>query len=81
MSDVSAQELRTIRLHNLQVAQHVKTLHIAIAASTDLEFGMSRMHETLTDMPGWTVGVFRTVEQAREWLTAVVSSPAPTFKT
>jgi len=41
---------------------------IAIVASDDLMFGMSRMFHAIQNNFGWTVGVFRTEDEAVDWL-------------
>jgi len=45
-------------------------MRTAIVASTDLLFGFSRMYQALAELrrSPLTVEVFRTVEEAREWL-------------
>jgi hypothetical protein len=41
---------------------------VAIVASADLAFGLSRMYEAYRDSSGLPLRVFRTLEEARAWL-------------
>lgn len=41
---------------------------LAIAASLDLFYGLSRVYQILSSNAGSEVGVFRTVEEAERWL-------------
>jgi hypothetical protein len=41
---------------------------IAIVASTDLSFGMSRMYEVFSGNLPQTIMVFRNLEEAEQWL-------------
>lgn len=41
---------------------------MAIVAHQDLHFGLMRMAEIYTQTSGWTAKVFRTTEDALEWL-------------
>lgn len=41
---------------------------VAVAAPTDLVFGMARMWEAMSNGSGWTTRVFRSVADARRWL-------------
>lgn len=41
---------------------------VALIASNDLIFGMSRMFQTLYSEHGWRMNVFRSEDDANEWL-------------
>ncbi len=41
---------------------------VAVVAKRDLVFGLSRMWEMMTEGTGWEIHVFRTAEEAREWI-------------
>jgi len=43
---------------------------MAIVAPSDLQFGMSRMWQTLADKTGWESQIFRQTEEAEAWLLA-----------
>lgn len=47
---------------------------VAIVATDDATFGMSRMYDALTKEFGWMVRVFRSPEAAREWLRTVTQT-------
>ena len=78
--ELGPKDLERIRARNVESARHLTRLLIAFVAPTDLMYGMSRMHETLMDIPGWQTHVFRNEEDARAWLTAALRPPAPTFR-
>ena len=60
--------------HNIQIdcahREKLAGMRTAIVASTDLLYGYSRMYQSLAEVrrSPLTVEVFRTVEEAREWL-------------
>jgi len=66
--DVSTEEVRRISELNLKISELTGPGRIAIAASSDLAFGMSRMYGALVSTKNWTVATFRTMEEARAWL-------------
>jgi hypothetical protein len=49
-------------------AQQRGHARVAIVASTDLAFGLSRMYATQVDGPAIDVGVFRDIHQGQAWL-------------
>lgn len=59
---VSADDMR--RLASRFTPERRKRL--AVVAPSDVAFGLSRMLEVYAQNPG--VGIFRTIEQGREWL-------------
>jgi hypothetical protein len=48
--------------------QHGLLMRSAIVAPSDLAFGMSRMYQILSDGDLHSVGVFRSLSDAEEWL-------------
>jgi len=66
--DVSTEDIKKISEQNLKLSQLTGAGRIAIAASSDLAFGMSRMYGALVSTKNWTVATFRTMEEARAWL-------------
>jgi len=60
--------------HNIQIdcanSEKLAGMRTAIVAGTDLLFGFSRMYQAFSELreSPLTVEVFRTVEEAREWL-------------
>lgn len=54
---------------DMQLAQKVrKGFLVAAAAPHDLQFGVSRMWQTLAEATGWEIQVFRDREAAVAWL-------------
>ena len=72
---VSTEEMKIIAELDQQSSQFVGQAYLAIAAPEDLMFGMSRMYGALNTSPGWTIKVFRTLEEARSWVHAALQTP------
>ena len=49
-------------------------VNLAIAASKDIAYGMSRMFEIFADKAAWNINVFRTLEEAQAWVRAETKS-------
>lgn len=62
--DLSTPALRRVILFEQQHLEPFRLARIAIVASTDLPFGLSRMYQSLTDQAGTEVSVHRTLEEA-----------------
>ena len=67
---VSTEELRIITGIDKRHSGTIKGIAVAIVAPEDLMFGVSRMYEGMMPTPGWSIGVFRTMNQAQVWLAA-----------
>lgn len=67
-TDLSLDDLFELTQWILENKQDQGARIIAIVASDDLMFGMSRMFHAIQDNFGWTVGVFRTETEAHKWL-------------
>ena len=65
---VSMDELQIILDIDRQSSKVIRRARVAIAASEDLLFGTSRMYAGMMHTPGWTIEVFRMMDQARAWL-------------
>ncbi len=72
--DVSTEEIKKISELNLKISQLTGPGRIAIAASSDLAFGMSRMYASMVSTRNWTLATFRTMDEARVWLFPQVKS-------
>ena len=70
--EVSTREINELSVHDKKFQELLPSLFMAIVAPEDMEFGMSRMYELLTTVPGWTVQVFRTLDEAIAWLASAV---------
>jgi hypothetical protein len=66
--EVSPGEIRTIKKQDDRLATVLPELVTAVVVHYDLGFGMSRMWEMLTERPGWSTRVFRSVGEAEAWL-------------
>lgn len=59
---------------DMRLAQKVRAGYIvAVAAPRDLQFGLSRMWQTLAEATGWEIRVFRTEAEAVDWMRARAS--------
>ncbi len=65
---VSTEEVRVITAIDKKNSDLIKQICTAIVAPEDLAYGMSRMYAGLIPTPGWSIGVFRTMPEARVWL-------------
>ncbi len=68
----SSDEIKAIAASATTSSQLVPKLYMAIAASRDADYGLSRMYQVYMNVPGWIVQVFRTRDEARTWLMSVV---------
>jgi len=53
---------------NKEIARLCPSVRVAIVASADVVYGMARKWQAHVDESGWTSMVFRTKEEAAEWL-------------
>lgn len=65
---VSMDEVKIITEIDRGSSNIIRRARVAIAAPEDLMFGTSRMYAGMMHTPGWTIEVFRTMDQARAWL-------------
>lgn len=72
--DISAEEIRRIAEVDKASSKKMGRVHVAIAASQDIAFGMSRMYSGLTVSTGWIVNILRTRPEATAWLRSVVDT-------
>jgi hypothetical protein len=72
--DVSSDQWRSIASVDLQLAALNPRLVVAVAASSDVVFGLIRMWQVFVEATGWTVEVFRSRLEAEEWLQIRVPS-------
>jgi hypothetical protein len=66
--DVSADDIRKIVEIDRRLAELIPRAVVAIVASKDEVFGMSRMWEMMVEFTGWKTRVFRTRTEADAWL-------------
>lgn len=65
---LTADDIRRIVGADRQLARLTSHVVVAIAAATDLPFGVARMWQMLSEDVGWTTSVFRSRSQADLWL-------------
>jgi hypothetical protein len=69
ISDVSADALRdVVSFIERRLERRGADYKVALAASTDLEFGLARMYEAFADRMPFRVMVFRDLDKAITWL-------------
>jgi hypothetical protein len=69
-TDVTASALRHVAGIFSRTDRRADRRRIAVCAPADLVFGLSRMYEAYREPSGPELRVFRTIEEARGWLTA-----------
>ena len=65
---ISSREIEAIADQDKRAADVNPTMLISIAAKKDLSFGLSRVWEAYTNGAPFRTGIFRTVEDCREWI-------------
>lgn len=68
MTDVSAEELRRIAGQDKQAVKTRGRVAIAVVASKDLAFGLSRVWQAYAENPQVVTQIFRDRPSAREWI-------------
>jgi hypothetical protein len=66
--EVSPEEVRTLKRLDDRLAAVLPELVTAVVVPTNFAFGMARMWEIMTERPGWSVGVFRDMGEAKQWV-------------
>jgi hypothetical protein len=66
--NISASDVRQIADLELRMADVQPHASVAIVAPTDVAFGMRRMWQVLTEKTGWETMVFRTRQEAEDWV-------------
>lgn len=70
--NVSANEIKIIVEADKVAAMRIPKFALAVAAPRDVAYGLSRMYELYLNTPGWSVAVFRTMDEAWAWLESEV---------
>jgi hypothetical protein len=73
--DVSTSEIEVIATQDKEISEYVPEYLVAIVAKKNLEFGVSRMWETVVEAKGlkWETMVFKDRDDAEEWIKRKVS--------
>ena len=68
--DVSTSEIEMIAAQDKEISEYVPEYFVAIVAKKNLEFGVSRMWETVVQVKGlkWETMVFKDRADAEEWI-------------
>ncbi len=78
LRDVTDLQASTAHLQDLAAQRVFATgARRAFVAPTDLYFGLARMLQAFCDIEGSTIGVFRTMAEAEEWLELQIPPPGP----
>jgi hypothetical protein len=78
-TDVDFTQIRQLAAMHVSVSKLNPQLIVAVHSSADFIFGMARMWESFAAETGWTTQVFRSAEEAKDWLRTCVKKPL-TFK-
>ena len=73
--DVTSEEVQQLVLINQEEAKLLKVVFVAVAAPSDLTYGISRMYAGYMRIPGWVIQVFRTRIEAENWLKQSLNHP------
>jgi hypothetical protein len=60
--------LRRLASQDVEAAQRLESVAIAVVAPRDLSFGLSRVWQAYSDAPGVTSAVFRDFQSAEDWI-------------
>lgn len=72
--DVEAARVQSLIGLDVQLSHRVRSgFLVAVAAPGDLQFGMSRMWQSLAEVTGWEIHVVRDRTEAMAWLRARAS--------
>jgi hypothetical protein len=68
---LSTTEARIVAAQDMQIAKLTpRGLVVAVISPSDVDFGMARMWRVFSHETGWEIGVFRSWEDAADWLTS-----------
>jgi len=65
---ISTAELQLIAAENQKTARIATAVVVAVAASGNLAYGLSRMWEVFAESTGWVINVTRSRVEAEAWL-------------
>lgn len=71
--DISAEDVRELAAQDCAGAERNPNIVVAIAGESDLIFGLARMWEAHVNESPLRTCVFRTVDEARQWIGAVLN--------
>lgn len=68
--DVTTQEMETIARQDLEASKINRNITVLLVSSTDLQFGMTRMWQALTENTGFRSEILRDRESADQYINA-----------
>ena len=66
--DVSSDDVQQLVSINKEEARLLQVVFVAVAAPSDLAYGISRMYAGYLQIPEWVIQVFRSRIEAENWL-------------
>lgn len=72
--EISADEVADIAVQDIKLAQQTSNMQIVIVAGSDLIFGLGRMWQILVEDSPLKAGVFRSLDQANNWISENIQS-------
>ena len=76
-TDITPEQVRALVARTDSLLRQGRLGALAIVTDSDLAFGMARMYQILAEPLPVQIGVFRTLDEATAWLSALVL-PRPT---
>ena len=77
-TDVTAGQVRSLVARTDALLRQGQLGALAIVTDSDFAFGMARMYQILSEPLPVQIGVFRTLDEATAWLSAMVTPHRPT---
>lgn len=74
-TDLNSDHAKELTNINMNGARQNPKLVLATHAQSDIEFGMTRMWQTLAQDTGWHIKPFREREGAMRWVEAMINQP------
>ena len=65
---VSPEEIRRNAEVNIEISKYIRNAKVAIVAPRDHIYGIARMWQAYTEQTGWITQVFRSKDEAHEWI-------------
>lgn len=65
---VTTEEMETISSQDIEASKINNNITVLLVSSTDLQFGMTRMWQALSESTGWHSEIFKTREEANIYM-------------
>ncbi len=66
--DISSMDIRTISERDIRTSKINRQIITAVVAGEDVVFGLSRMWQAYSDNASLTTSVFRSMDEAEQWI-------------